>query len=1537
MNHFDSVNPQQNTARDRIVRLFQFVAAYHEQRNPPTRRVSEYKWSLRFAEIPAHEAIDLTYDVDLGTSEMYMDSPTTQSAQTDAAEAERVLVRVRRPKFSTRPKADQDLEAWLGRDWQDCTSSPAPQPSRNVVRDGETLVAMFEDDATRVEGLARYRIHWNVWAKDERVTLAVGKLFEALYELHGTLELDAETYELVIADGLLVWERPDGGVRHPLLFRAVRLDFDPEVPEFRIVETGAATEFYTSLFRSMDDVDGNAVGRMRTEIESLDPHPLGLSDTDGFLRMVSTSLSAHGEFVGADPIGAERGHPVIARDPAFILRRRTAGIAKAIAGVVEDAQNGGELSLALHNVVGIAEDSEGVAGLADSGDAAGSGGLVLDENTDESVLFTKPANRQQLEIAHRLERESCVLVQGPPGTGKTHTIANLIGHLLATGKTVLVTSHTTKALKVLREKVVPQLQPLCLSVLDSKDDDAALKSSIDGIVDRLGSSDSARLERDVAEFEAERRELIEEVRVLQAEILDARMDERRPIVLAGASIAPLDAAKEIALGRGVHNWIPSPVTLGDPLPLASAEIAELYATNASITVEDEEVLQDELPDLTALPIPEAFAALVAQRRSLSEVDMTHRIDLWRVPSPTGALNELDAALERVRDAICVLTQLPEWILPLAELGRDAAELQPWQALLAEVEAVRAEATSSSELVLTHAPTTAKDIAPDRAAEVYEAIAADVRQTGKPPGFLTLLTRPEWKRAIEGAFVSDGAKIRLQEHFDALAAQARLSHRRESLRRRWRMQVEAIGGPSADGLGDIVEVACRRYGPVITAAIDWWPKTLQPAVGRVAATGFLWDVAQSEADAHFAALDSTERVRRIAEETLPLAFAAERARREWIELDDRLANLDNGARGWPQSRPALALRKALEICGADAYRKAYLEIDRLSAQTRRVGMRFDHLKRLERAAPDWAGLIRARAGVHGSATVPGDPTGASRWRQLEDELNYRDRLSLPSLSRRLESRRGALRERTAELADCRAWRAQVQRTSHAQRQALMGFAAAKKRIGKGTGKRAATYAKMAREQMSEAREAVPVWIMPIVQAAEVFDPRKTRFDVVIVDESSQCEVTGLIAAYLGRQVVIVGDDEQVSPSAVGEKSIDAQHLIDAYLQGIPNKQLYDGRQSLYDIAKQSFGGALCLLEHFRCVPDIIRFSNALSYNGAIKPLRESSSTDPAPAVVAHRVSSAGTYGRVNDDEAAEVASLVVAAIEQPEYRGKSFGIISMVGDEQAYRIESMIRNVLPPAEVERRRLLSGSSAQFQGDERDVMFLSMVDAGDGTPLRLDRETKAFQQRFNVAASRARDQMWVVYSLDPSTELKTGDIRRRLIEHALDPMALARSESVALQGAESPFEAEVIRCLSAAGYRLTAQHQVGAYRIDIVVHGVGGRRLAVECDGDRYHRLEDLQKDIDRQTVLERIGWTFARIRGSRFYREPEHAMQPVFERLREMGIEPLEHDQHIEQRVDADDLLDRVRARAVEIRNEVRASAPLKKKAEAAWGRQLRIVS
>ena len=89
--------------------------------------------------------------------------------------------------------------------------------------------------------------------------------------------------------------------------------------------------------------------------------------------------------------------------------------------------------------------------------------LAATAGEDPDVLLAKPANPEQLAIAHEVEHNNVVLVQGPPGTGKTHTIANLLGHFLSQGKRVLVTSHTTKALSVVKDLLPKEIQPLCVT------------------------------------------------------------------------------------------------------------------------------------------------------------------------------------------------------------------------------------------------------------------------------------------------------------------------------------------------------------------------------------------------------------------------------------------------------------------------------------------------------------------------------------------------------------------------------------------------------------------------------------------------------------------------------------------------------------------------------------------------------------------------------------------------------------------------------------------------------------------------------------------------------------------------------------------------------------------------------------------------------------------------------------------------------------------------------------------------------------------
>ncbi|MFN9977850.1 MAG: hypothetical protein ACK58T_48880, partial [Phycisphaerae bacterium] len=88
---------------------------------------------------------------------------------------------------------------------------------------------------------------------------------------------------------------------------------------------------------------------------------------------------------------------------------------------------------------------------------------------------------------------------------------------------------------------------------------------------------------------------------------------------------------------------------------------------------------------------------------------------------------------------------------------------------------------------------------------------------------------------------------------------------------------------------------------------------------------------------------------------------------------------------------------------------------------------------------------------------------------------------------------------------------------------------------------------------------------------------------------------------------------------------------------------------------------------------------------------------------------------------------------------------------------------------------------------------------------------------------------------------------------------------------------------GYRVLPQYKAGRKRIDLVVEGRS--RLAIECDGDRFHTDENFDEDMARQRQLERAGWIFERVRGSGFQHDPDAALIPIWSRLKELGIDPM----------------------------------------------------
>src|ERR1051325_6040249 len=285
-----------------------------------------------------------------------------------------------------------------------------------------------------------------------------------------------------------------------------------------------------------------------------------IRDTAPFLQGLVQTLWDDGKYVESPRDAGKPNGPYVYRQPAFYLGNRNQGFADAIERYIEILPHC-ELPESLLHIVGI-ETGRGT-GRRDTGVFA------------VDALLTRDANREQRRVIHRLDETGAVLVQGPPGTGKSHTIANLIGHLLSPGQTILVTSHAPKALGLVRDKVAEPLQSLCVSLLDSDEESTMqLEESITGILNYFSSTTKGKLDKDIERLTRTRNALRAEQDAVTEQLLRAISDEHAGLSVLGRTIAPAEAARPVRDGAGVHDWIPGPLnresSSGDPLRTGAA-------------------------------------------------------------------------------------------------------------------------------------------------------------------------------------------------------------------------------------------------------------------------------------------------------------------------------------------------------------------------------------------------------------------------------------------------------------------------------------------------------------------------------------------------------------------------------------------------------------------------------------------------------------------------------------------------------------------------------------------------------------------------------------------------------------------------------------------------------------------------------------------------------------------------------------------------------------------------------------------------------
>ncbi|WP_028938231.1 caspase, EACC1-associated type [Pseudonocardia spinosispora] len=367
------------------------------------------------------------------------------------------------------------------------------------------------------------------------------------------------------------------------------------------------------------------------------------------------------------------------------------------------------------------------------------------------------------------------------------------------------------------------------------------------------------------------------------------------------------------------------------------------------------------------------------------------------------------------------------------------------------------------------------------------------------------------------------------------------------------------------------------------------------------------------------------------------------------------------------------------------------------------------------------------------------------------------------------------------------------------------------------------------------DRVPAWAVTTLSVRR-FPPDPQLFDLVVIDEASQCSLSNALPLlFRARRALIIGDPMQLSAitkvDAVEAARIRRRHRLSA--SWLEERGLL-ATNSAYDAAARAYGDPVLLDEHFRCHPDIADAASRLFYGGrwtVLTDIRGRPSVE-GPAVRGSDVCGEARRGSgrkswTNAVEAERVVDEVSKLLDAlpPE---ASIGVVTPF-TAQAKLIAARVEQRCGP--LEENRFLSATVHTFQGGQRDVMLLSLTARGEHASGAMNWMNKQYEL-WNVAITRARSNLFVV------GDLELWRSRSEVVRVLLD----GASESASAGGWANQLYGALLR-QTGLDVRLGVSRR--GHRVDAMVPMEGAEVAVVVDDG----AASDLALEAHRRRILRR----------------------------------------------------------------------------------------
>ena len=1464
--------------RGNIIALYQYIAEVVKSIKTEKKDIHNEEWCYFLEELPKHSGITLNY----------LDNKNTPSDQK--------ILQVEKIPFLEPLAIDKELLDWLSGDWGDY-KSPIKLLSEKITKenDASKVVNISKKEKEMLEKLLKDR---KLWVEEQKKIEVVRNLFDTLYNKYLVLDRDSDTLELVVANGLV--KVPNEDICYPILLKKVNLSIDTEKNIISITDASdndfITQELYLNFLAEVENINLDKVFYLEDKIVENNIHPISKNDTiKDFFREFIHNLNPRAQFI--EDLDKKNKESVITIEwkPILFIRKKDDGKVEAINNIIKDIENGGEIPEYLSELVGvIGSDKRAVEPIPD-------------------ILFTKETNNEQIEIIKSLYSHRAVVVQGPPGTGKTHTIANLLGHFLAEGKNVLITSQTKKALDVLKEKIPTDIQDLCISMLD--DDSSDLGNSVESISEKLGYLNLETLKNEYEEIENQRNELKEDIKNIKRKIFNIKYQESHPIIYNNESITLREAGEFLRKNQRELDRIPGIVSSGVTCPINNENLAFLKSGyKKSVSKEEEKEIELGLNKLSDFWTLEEFKEMLENKKEImSRLDLLLKNKKYHINDNLFYVDDkMLIDLDKFRNYSGIDKIIPEDLKSIEDWKKDvciagtenSGDRKIWLEFIKDIRRLY-DLTNMTKDQLFKKEVVYKDIDVSTAKKLIIGLKKGIER----PGFFFKHRLRKARKQISDKVTINNRILETLYDCNVALEYTTLIELKENTKNTWNILMTGNSLLENSNNKNLYK-QLYSYADQMEYLLNWYDREKKTFLHKIENAGFeKLNINKTEGNPIY--VDEVNQIFDFIpslEELIAIGKIALEYREVDIKRSEYLVKIEDIIK--ENSPLGREIKNAILNENTDKYSETLEKLRVLSEKEVLYKKYKELLHDIKTVANSWGeelenGLFNEK--IENIYNV-------WRYKQISQKLKELAEKPYFNLQADILEKTEELKKLTIDLVTKKAWYNIIkfleEKDNLAISQALKGWKQTVQKIGKGTGKNTNIHKKNAKEKMLLCQKVVPAWIMPLNKVFDTLNPVENKFDIVIIDEASQSDISSLILLYMAKKIIIVGDDKQVSPSDVGVNIDKINMFRRKYIKGkVANDDLYGIRASLYSIVSTTFQ-PISLREHFRSVPEIIGYSNKTSYDNQILPLRDSNSSILKPAIIDYKVNGRrDEKSKINRVEAETIVSLIEACLAMKEYKNSTLGVISLLGDEQAELIQDLIVKRIPATEIENHKILCGNSASFQGDERDIMFISLVDSSEeNKSLRLVGEgvEGAIRKRYNVAISRAKDQLWIVHSIDKNS-LKEGDLRKELFEY-IDSLKENVFDKTAIENiTASDFENEVARHLLEKNYTIKQKWRVGSYDIDMVAI-YDDKKIAIECDGKTLnHTEEEVIANLEEQEILERCGWKFIRVRASEYFRNPEKAIKDLIIQLDDKGVYP----NHKEVYNDKNELLNNIKSEALEL--------------------------